>query len=233
MRVLVTGATRGMGLEICRTISTQCDLLLCTSKSEDNSSKLKTEISAECDVEYFPQDLRDGKSAAKNIGDWARAKTDKLDALILNAGFYTEGNLAEFPEKEMRESLEANFLVNLFLVQEFLDLIKASERRRIVIIGSTAAYEPYPLVPSYGIAKWALRGLALNLRAELAKDRIGVTFVSPGATWTSMWEGEELPRNRLLEPSDIANAVQYVLGTSEQAVVEELVVRSMDGDIHE
>lgn len=48
-----------------------------------------------------------------------------------------------------------------------------------------------------------------------------------------MWEGEELPRNRLLEPSDIARAVQYVLSTSEQAVVEELIVRSMEGDIHE
>ena len=48
-----------------------------------------------------------------------------------------------------------------------------------------------------------------------------------------MWEGEDLPRNRLLEPTDIAKMIDATLTLSEQAVVEEIIVRPMEGDFHE
>lgn len=234
MRALVTGATRGMGYEIVNMLSQSCDLILGTSKTSDgNATSLQHLGTLPAEFRYLEQDLANGMSAAERISEWARKQTDSLDLLVLNAGFYIEGDLEDFSEENMRENLEVNFLINHFLVQKLLPLIKRSKRKRIVIIGSTAAYEPYPLVPTYGVAKWALRGLAINLRKELAKDRVGVTFVSPGATWTGMWEGEELPRNRLLEPGDIAKAVKYVVESSEQAVIEEIVLRPMDGDFHE
>lgn len=234
MKALVTGAARGMGFEISKALSSTCEALLGTSKGRPLDDPNLLELSSRnSEFHYFAQDLAEGKMAANAISSWARQHVDSLDLLVLNAGFYIEGDLEEFTEEQMRLNLEVNFLVNHFLVQELLDLVKRSVRRRIVIIGSTAAYEPYPLVPTYGVAKWALRGFTLNLRQELAKDRIGVTFISPGATWTGMWEGEELPRSRLLEPTDIAKAVMYVANTSEQAVVEEIILRPMDGDFHE
>ncbi len=234
MRALVTGTTRGMGYEIASMLSDSCDLILGTSKkSEGNAARLQHLADLPAEFHYLEQDLANGLSAADEISDWAGKLTDKLDLLVLNAGFFIEGSLVDFSESNMRKNLEVNFLVNYFLVQKLLPLIKNSERKRIVIIGSTAAYEPYPLVPTYGVAKWALRGLAINLRKELAKDRVGVTFISPGATWTGMWEGEDLPRNRLLEPSDIAKAVKYVVESSEQAVIEEIILRPMEGDFHD
>jgi short-subunit dehydrogenase len=88
-------------------------------------------------------------------------------------------------------------------------------------------------VPTYGIAKWGLRGFALNLRHELRDDGIGVTFLSPGGTLTDMWAGEDLPPNRLLEPTDVALMVAAITELSSQAVVDEIVLRPMLGDIHE
>lgn len=233
MKVFITGITRGLGKTIAKTIAPKCSIILGTSKELRNKNILE-ELKGLCEsFHYIEQDLAEGKKAAQTLANWAATKVDSIDCLILNAGFYTEGDLVDFSEDDMRENLEVNFLVNHFLVQEFFPLISRSTKKRIIIIGSTAAYEPYPLVPSYGVAKWALRGLTINLRKEMAKHRIGVTFVSPGATWTDMWEGEDLPRNRLLEPTDVAKMIDSVLSLSEQAVVEELIIRSMEGDFHE
>jgi len=234
MNIFITGITRGMGAKIAEYLIDDCQVLLGTSKTEQGNEEQLNNFSSLCEKFYYmPQDLSLGTQAANNLATWAASKVEKVDCLVLNAGFYIEGDLDKFSEEDMRKNLEVNFLVNHFLVQAFLPLIKSSNKKRIIIIGSTAAYEPYPMVPSYGIAKWALRGFAINLRKEMIKHRIGVTFISPGATWTDMWEGEDLPRNRLLEPSDIAKMIKTTLQLSEQAVVEELIIRPMEGDFHE
>lgn len=233
MNLFITGVTRGMGFNIARTIAPKCNTILGTSKKLLDNKNIDEILSLCPNFYYIEQDLSKGNQAAKALAEWVKSKVEYIDCVILNAGFYTEGDLVDFSEEEMRENLEVNFLVNHFLVQCMYPLLKKSKCPRIVIIGSTAAYEAYPLVPSYGVAKWALRGLAINLRKQLAKDRIGVTFVSPGATWTDMWEGEDLPRNRLLEPTDIAKMIDATLTLSEQAVVEEIILRPMEGDFHE
>lgn len=233
-KVLITGVSHGMGLAIGKKIAPSCAQILGVARSGDMESENQHSIQQACmDFRYLSQNLEEGELAAKNIAKWATSQTEYLDAIILNAGFFIEGEMANFSSESWEKNLTVNFAVNHYLVQNLLPLLEGGTAPRIVIIGSTAAYEPYPIVPTYGVAKWALRGFAINLRKELAKQRIGVSFLSPGATWTNMWEGEELPRNRLLEPNDIATLVDCILNLSEQAVVEELIVRSMDGDFHE
>ena len=62
---------------------------------------------------------------------------------------------------------------------------------------------------------------------------MGVTLVAPGGTLTDAWAGEEIPEGRLLEPADIGKLVAATLTLSSQAVVEEIIVRPMLGDIRE
>ena len=106
-------------------------------------------------------------------------------------------------------------------------LSSGSSFARIIIIGSTAAYSAYS-VPSYGVAKWGLRGLAVNLRKEL-----GVTFISPGPVLTDMWADVDVPEGRLLEPDDIAKVICGLFDLSTQAVVESLIIQPMLGDYDE
>ena len=136
-------------------------------------------------------------------------------------------------DEQFDTTLNVNFMSIHHIVKLFIEHLKTVKSSKIIIIGSTAAYEPYPLGAIYGVAKWALRGYAVNLRKELMKDYIGVTFISPGGTLTDLWEGEPLPENRLLEPSDIGKLVVAMLSLSNQAVVEEIIVKPMLGDIHE
>lgn len=232
---LITGASRGIGLAIAKKLILRSSEMLICSKNEKNIQNAEKMLSSLSDVKVFSNffDNTDSENAAKFIGDWAKKKVKKIDMLVLNAGYYVEGSLEEIEAKDFEQNFKVNFTVNHYLVQELLPLIRKSNLKRIVIIGSTAGYEAYPAVPTYGVAKWALRGYAINLRKELIKDNIGVTYIAPGGTLTDMWEGEDLPPKRLLEPDDIAKVVDLIPTLSSQAVIEELMVRPILGDFHD
>lgn len=230
---VVTGGTRGIGKAIVSRLLPRLRSLGVVAKQSDGLAALGREIAdkaPDCSFVSIEHDLSD-------LGGIPHAlemiTAPSLDLLVLDAGVFTEGDLESIDLSDFQRDLATNLTSALVSVQALLPRLRRGRRPRIIIIGSTAAYEPYPLVPTYGIAKWGLRSFALNLRAELVKDRVGVTFLSPGGTATDMWEGEELAPNRLLEPNDIAVMLCATLDLSEQAVVDEIIVRPMLGDIHE
>lgn len=158
--------------------------------------------------------------------------TDRLDFVVLNAGYYQEGTLCDFSTEDIRRNFEVHCVANQNIVGRIKPLFSKAEMPRVFIVGSTASYEAYEAVPNYGVIKWALRGFYVNLRRELLQDRIGVTFLAPGPMWTNMWEGEPLPRERLLEPEDVAALVPFALQLHPNAVIDEVIIRPLEGDLH-
>lgn len=228
---LITGASRGIGRAVACELDARGWGILALSR---DPTRLHVGTRGLSNVlAQIANDLGAGQSAVESVRKQVAASVEAIDLLVLNAGIFIEGPLSEVDADEFRRNMAVNLEANVFLVKELLPMLRRGSSPRIVIIGSTAAYEAYPLVPTYGVAKWALRGFALNLRRELMTERIGVTFLSPGGTLTDMWAGEDLPPGRLLDPKDIALLVACLAELSEQAVVEELVVRPMLGDIHE
>ncbi len=231
----ITGASRGIGYAIAQCVAPLCSHLLVASKTKANITSAARRIEKNTGCKVYPMwgDLVEGRSFADAAKRLVATTTKRMDLLVLNAGYYVEGSLSEIAD----EDFERNMLVNChsahYVVTALLPFLKKSPAGKIVLVGSTAAYEPYPLVPTYGIAKWGLRGYAINLRKELMAQNIGVTFISPGGTLTEMWAGVDLPKNRLLEADDIGKLVAAIMTLSRQAVVEELIIRPMLGDIHE
>lgn len=235
MKVLITGATRGIGNAIVQELAGDCEAMTIHALHDPGLEKLSSQLRMDnpsLQVETLTSDLDDLEETRTRFRDWSLRQSE-LDALILVAGTFADGTLTEISDATFESTLRINLLSASAIIQETLGLLKNSRSPKIVIVGSTAAYEDYPLVPSYGVAKWALRSYASNLRLELRNDGVGVTFISPGGTLTDMWAGEELPPHRLLEPRDTAVLVRASLALSSQAVVEELIVRPILGDIHE
>ena len=232
INVFITGASRGIGFAVAETLAARCAHLIISSRDEERLRRASSELRAlgpGC-VEALVADMNKGRAEMMRLAQWVKKKARCLDMIVLNAGFYLEGDLVGAPEDLIRTNLEGNVLANWFLIQELVEVVHAGVLKRIVIIGSTASYGPYPLVPTYGVAKWSLRGFAVNLREELRSKHIGVTYLSPGATWTSMWEGVELARDRLLEPKDIGRLILTMTELSPQAVVEEVIVNPILGE---
>ena len=233
--ILVTGASRGIGHSIAKRVASRCSNLLITSHKESTLlsgiDKLRKEFNGNIFGFYFDQSRVD--ESAQQLADWAKSKVDYLDAVILSAGIFIEGALCDMDYNSFQRNMDTNFTFNYLAVNSLLGLLKKAQNPpRIILIGSTAAYGAYS-VPTYGVAKWALRGYSINLREELRAHKIGVTFVSPGPTLTDMWAGESVPPNRILEPDDIAKVVDGLFDLSEQAVIEEIIIRPVLGDIDE
>ncbi len=236
LNVLITGASRGIGLAISRVLLPKCNMMFLTAKEEKNlysfieSYKHKND---ECAIYSGAFNHAEPLEAALGIEKMIRSKTDKLDAIVLCAGMFAEGDLATISDVDFINTTNINYVVNHMIIQKALPLLKKSGFARIVIIGSTAAYGIYSEVPAYGASKWALRGYAINLRNELRKDNIGVTFISPGPTNTDMWKDSNVDKNKLLSTTDIANSVELVFRLNKQAVIDELIISPMEEIIDE
>ena len=233
--ILVTGASRGIGFAIAKKLSGRCANLLITSK-EDATLKLGIkEIGRYYRGNLFGThfDQSNALESSKMLYAWVKSKVNYLDAIVLSAGIFIEGSTYEMDNVSFSRNMDTNFTFNYYAVNALLELLKKSHKpARIIIIGSTAAYDSYS-VPTYGIAKWALRGYTVNLREELRKEKIGVTFISPGPTLTDMWNDVNISSKRILEPNDIALVIDNLFELSDQAVVEELIIRPILGDIDE
>lgn len=234
MKAIITGGSRGIGRAIASELSVAGHDVLATGRSVSNLEATAAELRNAAPGKIFTcvcdAGSRDDTLALKRYCDTIGFVPN---VLVLNAGIFIEGALRNASQADFDETLRVNLFGVHHAVQVFLESMKSIGGSRVIIIGSTAAHEPYVFGPLYGVAKWALRGYAINLRRELMEDRIGVTLISPGGTLTDLWAGENLPPHRLLEPRDVAKMVTAILSLSEQAVVEEIVMRPMLGDMHE
>ncbi len=120
------------------------------------------------------------------------------------------------------------------MTQKLLPLLEKGHNQRVIIISSVWALDSYPAEGReagtlYSMSKWALRGWARSLRAELRKYNIGVTIIYPGVVFTDEWKGTKTPREKFIEPTDIGKVVGAVLSTSSKTVIEEVIVRTIEG----
>ena len=228
-RAVITGASRGIGRAIAAELDSRGWEVFLLARSAESLSAASARMKHVLGT--IAIDLGNGEESARAAAEAVLRVADSIDLLVLNAGVFIEEPLTAVSEETFRRVMAVNLEANLFLARRLLPALRRGERPRIVMVGSTAGYAAYPVGPAYGVSKWALRGLAVNLRDELRSDRIGVTFLAPGSTLTDMWDEGEVAPARILEPKDVAVMVAALTELSEQAVVDEILLRPILGDV--
>lgn len=233
MNILITGGSRGIGKAIANYLNNDGHSLMLVARNSSNLEKTKNELGkSNKNVDSFVCEVGN-ESEIDKLVSYCTEKNFEPNVLVLSAGIFIEGSLTNSKSEDFYETMNVDLYHIYHCVKKFMPSLKKNGNAKIIIIGSTASLEAYPVGALYGVAKWGLKGYAINLRKELMKDNIGVTLINPGGTLTDLWEGEELAPNRLLEPTDIGKLISVILTLSPQAVVEELIVRPMHGDFHE
>jgi NADP-dependent 3-hydroxy acid dehydrogenase YdfG len=163
-------------------------------------------------------------------------KLKTIDVLINNAGVFIPGDISTEEEGLLETLIETNLYSAYHLTRALLPSMMTNNlgkgsRGHIFNICSIAGLKAYPQGGSYSISKYALIGFSTNLRMELMPYQIKVTTVNPGATMSHSWNGSGVNEERIMKASDVADTIWGVYNLSPQAVVEEIVLRPMLGDL--
>ena len=219
MRVLVTGASSGIGRAVCERLLADGHRAIGIARDFGKFP---------CDDHRFAaheMDLADLDQLPKHLKTLVTTHS-QLDALVLNAGVGRFGALEQFSYEQIRALIDLNFTSHVFVARAFLPVLKKAGRGHLVFMGSEAALAGTAQGSLYCAAKFALRGLAQALRAECARAGIRVTLVNPGMVQSPFFAELDFrpgpaPDNYIL-PEDIAAVIVHALTARDGTVLDEI-----------
>lgn len=233
MKVVITGASRGLGFSMAEAFAAEGHDLLLTSQND-----VKLYQALESLMGRFPNQMIKAKAydlglkqGAVDFGNWVLGLGIVPDILINNAGVFEPGRVMDEPDGQLEHMLQVNVLSAYHLTRIFIPALIKRRSGHIFNISSIAALQAYPNGGSYSISKFALSGFSKNLREELKSYSIKVTCIYPGAVYTDSWAASGVEPGRIMKPSDIADTIVQIAKLSPQAVVEDLVIRPLAGDL--
>jgi NAD(P)-dependent dehydrogenase (short-subunit alcohol dehydrogenase family) len=194
---VVTGANRGIGLEICRQLARRDIQVIMTSRDEAKGKAAQQELVAEgVGAAYHQLDVTDSASIQRLAND-IRQQYGRLDALINNAGvLIDQRGVLDTDLDTVRTTMEANVYGPWRLVQALVPLMKQGGHGRIVNLSSGMGQlsDMGSGSPAYRMSKTALNALTCMLAAELRQTNILVNSMCPGWVKTDMG-GSGAPRS--------------------------------------
>jgi short-subunit dehydrogenase len=200
--VLLTGATGGIGHAIARRLAGAGAELVLTGRRADVLAPLAKEL----DARPLSIDLSAPVELTRLIGE-----VGDVDILVANAALPASGLLESFTVAEIDRALAVNLRAPIVLAHELTPAMVARGRGHLVFVSSLAGKATAPGSSIYSASKYALRGFAGSLRAELAPSGVGVSTVFPGFIRDAGMfadSGAKLPRAvQTRSPEDVADAV--------------------------
>jgi short-subunit dehydrogenase len=184
-RMLITGASQGIGRALAEEACRQGARVLAVARSESLLAEMAGTIrqvggileTVAADITQPDDRQRMVKAALEHFHG--------LDVLVNNAGIGATGHFAEVSPDRLRQIMEVNFFGLTETTRVFLPLLRQGQNPAIVNISSIAGKRGIPARSEYSASKFAVQGFSEALRAELAKDGIDVLVVCPGLTQTN------------------------------------------------
>jgi NAD(P)-dependent dehydrogenase (short-subunit alcohol dehydrogenase family) len=248
----VTGASRGIGLEVARRLSAEGARVLIVARSEEAVE----EAVAECgelggEAAGLVLDITN-PDAGERILATAEARFGQLDVLVNNAGSVRRRSFEELADDDWQAAWELNVMAPLRAIRAALPGMRKRGWGRIVNVSSTAGKRPTLTMPEYSVAKAAELSLSRLVADLYAAEGVLVNAVCPGPTKSDLWmqpgglldqtleaeghasrdaglaaTGAKRPIGRLAEASEIADAIVFLC--SERASYVAGAAWSIDG----
>ena len=190
MHAIITGGSSGIGRELARRLAKEgySISLIARRKAqlEETAAELRRNFSGSSQrVLTYSADVSNRQDAEEAVNASIR-QLGSPDLVITSAGIAVPGYFADIPAKAFEDSMAVNYFGSLYVVRAALPSMRAQRRGRVVFISSGAGLLGLYGYGTYSPSKFALRGLAETLRAELKADNIGISIAYPPDTETPM-----------------------------------------------
>lgn len=193
---LVTGASAGIGWALADLLAQRGAKLVLTARRRERLEELARKLASDhnATVEIFPVDLAKPASSAELFA-FTEGKGIEVDLLINNAGF---GGYGEFHKGSLdwfRDMVQVNVTAVVELTHRYLRGMVARRRGDVMIVASTAAFQPVPYISCYAATKGFDLLLAEGLAEEVRQYGVRVMALCPGPTETEfMGVAKQPPR---------------------------------------
>lgn len=223
LSIVVTGASRGIGLGLAQALAAAGAKVTLVARSEAALQDAADAIAADGgEAEAVVADVTDAGAVAQAV-DRAVERFGALDGAVVNAGASVDIPAFDLTLEDWQRVIDVN-LTGAFLTAQAAGRAMRGRGGSVVFTSSTFAHVAFPLRTPYAASKAAVAHLARQLALEWASEGIRVNAVGPTATLTDLNRERlsnpairdalvaKIPMGRLLEPADLVGAVAFLLG---------------------
>ena len=191
-RVVITGASRGIGAEIAKEFAAAGSQVVLSARTESAISNLANEINGIA-IPFDANDPEDARTYIDNVED----SVGPIDVLINNAGIEKSTLIEDITEKEIEETLRINLITPQVLTAAVLPKMLSRGAGHLVYTSSIAATTGNPAMSAYCSSKAGLTRYAESLRMELRYTPLNVSILHLGPVDTKMWD--DIDADRLMK----------------------------------
>jgi NAD(P)-dependent dehydrogenase (short-subunit alcohol dehydrogenase family) len=190
-RILVTGASAGIGRGISIALSSQGAKIFLTGRNKEKLLESK-QLLSDNGHNALQADLAINAEIIQLVSE-----IDALDGLVLNAGYVKTLPIKFVNEQDLSSIFQTNVFSNFFLVKELIRQKKLNKAASVCLISSIAADKPTPANSMYAASKGAINSFCKALALELAPKGIRVNSVMPGMIQTNILENSSISEEQL------------------------------------
>ena len=225
---LITGGSSGIGLAVARMLGEEGFGITLSARRPDKLEEAAETLRSEgLDVNSVPANMAQ-EDDIKAIAESHRERFGRLDLLMNNAGVGIGGAIEDAETKKLDMQLDVNLRAVYLMSRDTIPLLKEAgkEHSRAVVINTASIAGKYGQrwLAAYSATKVDVDGLSQAMHRELGSEGVKVTALCPGFVDTPMtdWVQEQVPKDEMIQPTDIAEAVRYLLHTSPACIVPEI-----------
>ena len=223
--VLLTGASKGMGLAMAQGLVNHGANVVISSRKLDQCEKAAKTINDSVDQEkaFAYSCNTSSKDELNALVDFSMSKLGSITTLVCNAGVNSFfGSMSEIDDESYDKTMNTNVKSNHWLINMVSPFMKESGGGSIMITSSIAAFDASETLGTYSISKLAVLGLVRNYASELGPSNISVNAICPGLVKTDfsklLWENpdaekatsQRMPLRRLGEADDFKGVAVFL-----------------------
>jgi 3-oxoacyl-[acyl-carrier protein] reductase len=222
---LVTGATRGIGFAIARTLAHAGATVAICGRSQDNVDEAVRRLTNESKGKVVGKaaDVRASTDVAK-LFEWVDSETGGPDILVNNAGLGVMKSTAELTTEDWQQTIETNLSSAFYCSREALVRMRNRDGGYIINIGSLAGKNAFAGGAAYNASKFGLHGFTEAMMLDHRHQNVRVTHIMPGSVDTE-FGGGSTGADWKIAPEDIGEIVLMLLRMPERTLVSQVEVR--------